>query len=131
MSTLYSKGTSSTEGYTVEVCTEHFIPETPVIVMGKMVTDKWSEVRFAKGANPAGVPADNPFGHHLSDHGLLPFCSATALAWTLHAQHSRHGLKTRIIKHQAVFTHDIQTLGVVKGSLIHTDLMKPTEVEPS
>lgn len=93
---------STTTGYSVEAMHDS---DSPRMVGGQLLDNRWREVTFAKDS-PIGVPPTKPFTAELVTHGLYDYEAAQALRWWFHAVANYEGneycLKTRLIEHKVV-----------------------------
>ena len=86
-----SRQSGSIHGYKVEARVTDISPAFPVTYLRDghpvILTDKWTEIDFIEGLNPAGVPVPNdPI---LRAAYLMDRPSAVALAYTFAAQNGR------------------------------------------
>lgn len=112
------RGSGSTVGYKVEARTIDLegLPEVVrTLADGHTVLcAEWREVEFACGSNPAGVPCESRLLDG-AEHGLLPYESAVALAWTVIAQNRHATIECRLVRHRLSYSYSIEREGYVDG----------------
>ena len=94
-------------GYTVEA---RYNFHTPKVIANQIFDNRWRVVRFVKG--DIGVPdgKDDCLFDRAYKHGYLPYASAQALRWWLHAIAIEKGwsgglcLETRLVEHEIAYT---------------------------
>ncbi len=107
--TFAGNGTNVKRLYRVEARVRNFFPENPVKLCDGILSTEWREVYFNNNPNPAGVPSTPD-----SDmFGLLPYESATALAWTIIAQRPYASIECRLVQYQLAITHTLNKRGEV------------------
>ncbi len=135
-------GSGTVHGYRVEGRTKDLpcMANAPIkISSGQTLFSEWQEIDFTIG-NPAGVPlvGDSMFPVGQSER-LMPYESATALAWTVLAQNPHRVIEMRIVRYTIKYTKTMQYDGFVDGSLIShswfpdvkiVDDVPPVEVKP-
>lgn len=117
--TPYSSGTMSTTGFRVEARVKALHPSRPVLLQDGILGTEWRLVMFSEEQNPAGVPMH--YEHNARYFHLLGHASATALAWTLIAQHSTAGMECRLVHFKLETQHKLERDGesydgeIIKG----------------
>lgn len=100
-----STGTSTEYGYRVEARNKDFSKLLPPVELSDgFLGSEWRELRFQTGTNPAGIPL---WTNQKFLHDLLPFNAATALAWTVIAQHPFCKIECRLVKFKLEHTHKL------------------------
>lgn len=106
------RGTHNESGYRVEARVRFFNPTRLVQLSDGVLTDSWREVQFERGGNPAGVP--EAWGYRPT-HDLLTLEAATALAWTLVAQHPHASVEARLVAYRLRVQWEMSREGIVDG----------------
>lgn len=111
-----SNGQSTEHGYKVEARDANFHHFNPVTLSDGILGPAWREVQFERGHNPAGIP-ERGFGQK-HEHGLLAHEGATALAWTLIAQHYLQQIECRLVRYELETTYKCERCGIVDMPVI-------------
>lgn len=114
-----SRGNGTDYGYAVEIRDKMFSKDRPITLQDGIVGPDWRRVSFIEANNPAGVPIDRYRHGELPKHGLMPYASAVALAYTIIAQNHRedYRIECRIVQYKVETSYTVERMGVTEDEI--------------